>query len=100
MQNEMELFYTGEKKWIMPKPTFEGLIISTTNLIALAKYLLRANGVEKVCLRIVTQDVLEALFGNLVSEIGSITSFFCYDKAALIDLHLTCVLHIVSNFLF
>ena len=66
MQNEVELFCPVEKKRIMAKPTFEGLIFCT-NHIALAKYLL-AYGVEKVCLRIVTQDVLEALFGNLVSR--------------------------------
>ena len=67
MQNEVELFYPGEHKRIIAKPTFEGLVFSTTNLIALAKYLL-ANGVSKVCLRVLTQDVLEALFGNLVSK--------------------------------
>ena len=68
-QNEMELLCPVEKKQIMAKPAFEGLIFSTTNLIALAKYL-HAYGVEKVCSHIVTQDFLEALFGNLVSEIG------------------------------
>ena len=99
MQNEVELFCPVEKKRIMAKPTFEGLIFSTTNHIALAKYLL-AYGVEKVCLRIVTQDVLEALFGNLVIEIGLFTSFFYYNNAGLIDLHLTFVFHITSNFLF
>ena len=97
MQNEVELFCPVEKKRIMAKPTFEGLIFSTTNLIALAKYLF---GVEKVCLRIVTQDVLEALFGNLVSTIGLFTSFFYYNKAGLIDLHLTFAFHIASNVLF
>ena len=97
MQNDEELFCPVEKKRIMAKPTFEGLVFSTTNLIALAKYLL-AYGVEKVCLRIVTQDVLEALFGNLVSEIGLFTSFFYYNIVGLIDLHLTFVFHIASNF--
>ena len=81
MQNEVELFCPVEKRRIMAKTAFEGLIFSTTNLIALAKYLL-AYGVEKVCLLIVTQDVL---FCNLGSEIGSFTSFFCYNKAALIN---------------
>ena len=99
MQNEVELFCPVEKKRIMAKPTFEGLIFSTTNLIALAKYVL-AYGVERVCLRIVTQDVLEALFGKLVSEIGLFTSFLYYNKTSLINLHLTFVIDIASNFLF
>ena len=81
MQNDVELFCPVEKKRIMAKPTFEGLIFSTTNLIALAKYLL-AYGVEKVCLRIVTQDVLEALFGNLASEIGFLLHFSITIKQA------------------
>ena len=99
MQNEVELFCAAEKKWIMAKPTFEGLIFSTTNLITLAKCLL-AYGVEKVCSCIVTQDVLEALLDNLISEISLFISFFYYNEAGLIDLHLTFVFHIASNFLF
>ncbi|XP_078495504.1 uncharacterized protein LOC100183340 isoform X2 [Ciona intestinalis] len=52
------------KKRLMAQPTFDGLIFSTNNYIALVKQLLNA-GSSCVCLNVFSQDVLEAVFGNL-----------------------------------
>lgn len=64
-QNEVEIIYPGENKRIMSKTTLHGMIFTTLNMIALTKRLL-AGGLKFVCLGTLTQDVLEAVFGNLV----------------------------------
>ncbi|XP_077969513.1 uncharacterized protein LOC144424261 [Styela clava] len=68
-QNEVEVLYKGEEKRILARPTLEGLLFTTRNMIKLAKRLLQ-NGLEYVCLRILTQDVLEAVFGDLRSRMA------------------------------
>ena len=62
----MDTCHKGEEKRIIAKPTLEGLIFTSMNLVSLTRRMLR-EGMEYVCLRTITQDVLEALFGNLVS---------------------------------
>ena len=55
-----------KKKQIIAKPTLEGLIFTSINLVSLTRRMLREI-MRYVCLRTITQDVLEALFRNLVS---------------------------------
>ena len=52
---------------MVAKPTLSGLVFTTTNFVAMARYLLN-NGVGEVPLGVFTQDVLEATFGNIVSS--------------------------------
>nr|CAB3263089.1 uncharacterized protein LOC101242444 [Phallusia mammillata] len=65
-RNEVDVIYPGEEKRIISRSTWEGLLFSTQNLIALTNRLL-LNNFQYVCLGMVTQDVLEAVFGNLRS---------------------------------
>ena len=64
-QNEVDIFYPTERKRIIAKTTFDSLIFTTRNLCMIVRFLL-LRGEKKVCLRNLSQDVLEALFGNLV----------------------------------
>uniref|UniRef100_UPI000EF5589C uncharacterized protein LOC101242444 n=1 Tax=Ciona intestinalis TaxID=7719 RepID=UPI000EF5589C len=52
-------------KRLLPMPTMEGLLFTTNNFIQLAKRLLDLDGMRYVCFGTISQDVLEAFFGNL-----------------------------------
>lgn len=64
----MRVHHTQETIRMLPKPTHEGVSFTTFNFIALAERLLELPSIKYVCLGTFTQDVLEALFGNLVSR--------------------------------
>ncbi|XP_078495130.1 uncharacterized protein LOC108950140 isoform X2 [Ciona intestinalis] len=64
-REEVDINFPGEEKRIMANATFDGLIFTTINMIELTKRLLQTQ--RFVCLRVLTQDVLEATFGNLRS---------------------------------
>ncbi|XP_078493423.1 uncharacterized protein LOC100175756 [Ciona intestinalis] len=66
-RNEVDTLHPGEEKRIIAKQTYDGLLFTTTNMVHLTKHLLQ-NGIEYVCLKTLTQDVLEAVFGNLRSN--------------------------------
>ena len=51
----------------MAKPTLGDLIFTSTNMVVLCKRLLSA-GFRCVSMGILTQDVLEATFGNVVNN--------------------------------
>ena len=51
----------------MAKPTLGGLIFTSTNMVVLCKRLLSA-GLRYVSTGFLTQDVLEATFGNVVNN--------------------------------
>lgn len=53
----------------MARPTLKGLIFTTMNMVRLAKRLISTEKLETVALRVLTQDVLEAAFGSLVSKL-------------------------------
>ena len=51
----------------MAKPTLGGLIFTSTNMVVLCQRLLSA-GFRYVSMGVLTQDVLEATFGNVVKN--------------------------------
>ena len=51
----------------MAKPTLGGLIFTSTNTAVMCKRLLSA-GFRYVSMGVLTQDVLEATFGNVVNN--------------------------------
>ena len=67
LKEEVDSQHKGKNKRIIANPTLEGLIFTARNFVCLAKHLLQ-NGSSKVCLKTFSQDVLEAFFGNVVSQ--------------------------------
>nr|XP_026695326.1 uncharacterized protein LOC104265687 isoform X2 [Ciona intestinalis] len=67
-RNEVDTLHPGEEKRIIAKQTYDGLLFTTTNMVHLTKHLLQ-HGIEYVCLKTLTQDALEAVFGNLVRHL-------------------------------
>nr|XP_026695408.1 uncharacterized protein LOC113475437 [Ciona intestinalis] len=62
-RSEVTNMHPGEEKRILAKQTFEGLLFSTNNILPLTKQLLHY--IDGVPLGNLTQDCLEAMFGNL-----------------------------------
>ncbi|XP_078492233.1 uncharacterized protein LOC144747786 [Ciona intestinalis] len=50
---------------VLAKPTMDGVIFTTKNYIKLLDRLLQCEDIKYVCLQTISQDVLEATFGNL-----------------------------------
>lgn len=63
-KEDVSKHHRGERKRIIARPTLEGLIFTTLNLVKLAEIFLEA--MPCLWLKSFTQDILEACFGNLV----------------------------------
>lgn len=90
-KREVEEEHTGENKRLMAKPTLNGLLFTTRNMIRLTTRLLN-HGMKHVALKILTQDVLEATFGSLraagrfsrnpdIDKVGYSITSICQRKA-------------------
>ncbi|XP_078492370.1 uncharacterized protein LOC144748085 [Ciona intestinalis] len=64
-ENHVKTHHKGEWKRMLPSPTHEGILFTTHNFIALAERILSLPSIKYICLGTFTQDVLEAMFGNL-----------------------------------